>query len=255
MLLKFAAIYLNLLALSSIVCIFIFGGENKMKIREKNNKGFTLVELIIVIAILAILASAVGIAVIRYLDKARQAMDIHNGSLIRNAINEYPFPSDFKGRDVSYTDPVTHETETYKRGWVYVDRDEMRCSDQSTALAMIDAGLVHVSYETERKIRENEESNVRWFPSGPDGDYIRRSGIDEYVFKNSIVVKARTTWNTYQIDVYIDSRGEIHLGASASNTIRTNGHEKDEDTAALFAEKMGLDNSLHTPIGEQYTGN
>lgn len=40
--------------------------------KREQNKGFTLVELIIVIAIIAILSSAVGVAVIRYIQKARE---------------------------------------------------------------------------------------------------------------------------------------------------------------------------------------
>ncbi len=46
-----------------------------MRIR-KNNKGFSLVELIIVIAIMAILSAVIGIAIIRYIAKARKAHDI-----------------------------------------------------------------------------------------------------------------------------------------------------------------------------------
>ena len=40
------------------------------------NKGFSLVELIIVIAIMAILAAAIAPALIRYIDKSRRADDV-----------------------------------------------------------------------------------------------------------------------------------------------------------------------------------
>ena len=223
------------------------------KYQKSANKGFTLVELIIIIAILAILAAAIGMRVVRYIEESRQAVDIYNASLIKDALNIYAFPSNFQGRPVTFTDPVTHEQETYTRGWVYVDRDEIRCSDQSTALAMIEAGLVIVSPETEQAIRDNEESRNRWFPTGQDKDYYRRSGIDEYVFKNNFTVKATRTWNTYQLDVYIDEAGELHLGASASNANRSD-HEKDEETATLFAEKLGFYDAKVTPIGQQFNG-
>ena len=220
--------------------------------KKHDDKGFTLVEIILIIAIMVILSAIIGLAVIRYIEKARQAMDVYNGSLIRDAINTYAFPSDFQGRDMVYTDPETGVSESFKRGWVYVDKEEIRCSDQSCALAMIQAGLVYVSPETEGKLRANEENPVKWFPDGPDGDYIRRSGIDEYVFKNSMTVKAKRTWNTYQIDVYIDNDGQLYLGASASNAIRTGGHSKDETAAKLFAEKLGFYYAKITPIGEQH---
>lgn len=42
----------------------------------KNNQGFSLVELIIVIAIMAILVGVVGTQVIPYIEKSRQAKDI-----------------------------------------------------------------------------------------------------------------------------------------------------------------------------------
>ena len=223
----------------------------KCKKRDAD-KGYTLVELIIVIAIMAILASAIGVAILRYIEKARQTIDVNNAKLIKDAVTAHAYPSEFQGESISYTDPDTNETETFMRGWVYVDTTEIRCSDPSTALALIDAGLVDVSQETAANIAECEENGTLWFPSGPDGDYIRRSSINEYVFRNKLTVKARTTWNTYQIDVYLDGSGELSLGASASNAIRESGHAKDRETSELFAEKIGLDGSRITPIGEQY---
>ena len=224
------------------------------KERKGTNKGYTLVELMIIIAIIAILASVIGVALLRYIEKGRQAKDVYHASLIKDALAAHAFPSDFQGRDMYYTDPKTGATEVFTRGWVYVDKDEIRCSDQSTALAMIDFGLVNVSPEFERNLAANEDSPNRWFPSGPDGDYVRRSDIDEYVFKNELKVKARNTWNTYQLDVYQDDRGEIYMGASASNAVRTEGHAKDEETASLFAKKLGFYDAKITPIGEQYNG-
>ena len=53
----------------------------------KNNKGFSLVELIIVIAIMAILAAAVAPALLRYIVKARKADDIAAASTIADAVN------------------------------------------------------------------------------------------------------------------------------------------------------------------------
>ena len=49
------------------------------------NKGFSLVELIIVIAIMAILAAAIAPALIRYIDKSRRADDVAAAESVNTA--------------------------------------------------------------------------------------------------------------------------------------------------------------------------
>ncbi len=56
-----------------------------MKKITKDNKGFSLVELIIVIAIMAILAGAITISVIRYINRARKSNDINGAEAIGKA--------------------------------------------------------------------------------------------------------------------------------------------------------------------------
>lgn len=51
-----------------------------------NNKGFSLVELIIVIAIMAILAGAIAPALIRYIDKSRKSNDVSSCKTIKTAV-------------------------------------------------------------------------------------------------------------------------------------------------------------------------
>ena len=51
------------------------------------NKGFSLVELIIVIAIMAILAAAIAPALIRYIDKSRKADDLAAAETINTAVS------------------------------------------------------------------------------------------------------------------------------------------------------------------------
>ena len=54
--------------------------------KKMNNKGFSLVELIIVIAIMAILAGAIAPALIRYIDKSRKSNDVSAAKTFKTAV-------------------------------------------------------------------------------------------------------------------------------------------------------------------------
>lgn len=60
--------------------------DSDIKLINSNN-GFSLVELIIVIAIMVILSVTIAPAVIRYIAKSRKAVDISNGDAIGTAVN------------------------------------------------------------------------------------------------------------------------------------------------------------------------
>lgn len=57
-----------------------------MKNKKMNNKGFSLVELIIVIAIMAVLVGVLAPQFMKYVDQGRRSTDIQNAAMIRDAI-------------------------------------------------------------------------------------------------------------------------------------------------------------------------
>ena len=87
----------------------------KLLNKKKNNKGFTLVELVIVVAILAILVGLLAPQYTKYVEKSRKAADVDNMNEMVKAVQVYEADTDndtLTPSETAYTITMTATTTT-----------------------------------------------------------------------------------------------------------------------------------------------
>ena len=128
--------------------------KKKNSLKQKKRKGFTLTELIAVMAIVAILATAMIPKVVGYVEEGKKTNAIEEARQIVLAVDSYNITADTKiAEDAAYSDFIS-----YIEGKNYVDSAEIKyIEDKNTykQLKGIVKGSVDFSISDTNKIVVN----------------------------------------------------------------------------------------------------
>ncbi len=208
----------------------------------KKLRGFTLIELIVVITIIGILASIIVPTFVGYMETANNVADAENARIISSAIRAEamdgtnlevftlsPWKSG-KNEDGTDYDADDH-------GYIYVDKNEVRVSSLQLAQLLQTHGFITDA----SKYCDKRASRVI------DGVEIAQYTYDKSVCKR-MLCKSNITWYRYQINVCnrddtviftysaVSHDGE---GKRTSNQSDPN-NTQDKNATDIFAEKAGM---------------
>lgn len=94
--------------------------------KKMNNKGFSLVELIVVIAIMAVLVGVLAPQFIKYVESSRKSTDIQNIQQLKTAVEVYAAGS--QSTDTMTIEISSAKTATAKKGGTTFAQTDLGCN-------------------------------------------------------------------------------------------------------------------------------
>ena len=185
--------------------------------------GFTLVEMMVVMAIIAALAAILIPSILGFVEKANNAADLTNIHNMINAINEaFMF-----NEDDGFYETCWNSEDNENLGYIYVDNDEIRVSNLAIAKRLEQMGYI--------KDAEN-----------PDR---MRSGLEPcYNYKSKSYVRCQSTvkWCRYQIEFHRIPGSDaltwgITCATSKSSTHTAHEDAYDKEATDDMAKRVGVD--------------
>ena len=137
------------------------------KQRTLNNKGFSLIELIVVIAIMAILVGALAPQYMKFVERSRKSTDVQNVAAIKSALEVYA------------ADPMVESANALKTGKVTIKTTEAAVSDSNATgngnVALAAAGISNLVLKS-----------TKW-PTGTDDTYCTSYSLEYTVSPDGTV--------------------------------------------------------------------
>ncbi len=215
-------------------------GNVKSRMRRKRVSGFTLVELMVVIAMIAALCAVLIPTLFDYIERANETADISNMHNIINAVNrEFMLNENNELFNCCWGVSKGHE-DNKDFGYIYVDDDEVRVSNALLAQLLEEQGYIKKASAPDRK-RGNVEPSY----------YYRRG--------SRLRCQASRKWCRYQISFRKDDTcGGIWWGVTCASKGTTSSDSKgtirvdayDPVTTEDVAKRVGVA-AYDRPLGGQ----